>query len=150
MFVCAVSRPDLSQSFGGKIGIWWVCITKTKQKTAARRKRGEEYEQDIAVNSEWYHDCCVDGLLPAVKDNMTWPKGKDATIKQHGANPRTGCHNPRKSSRVWGEGRRNAQRVAQPVQSPVLKLIETTVLPRDVISADYIGASSPMFIVWYE
>lgn len=71
VFICAVTRPDPEHDFDGRIGIGRVCVIREAHRTAPIHQRGEGYEVDINIDSEWCQNWYVNGLLSAVKEKMT-------------------------------------------------------------------------------
>ena len=103
MFICAVSRPDPSRDFDGKIGIWRVCVIKEAQRSTARHKKGEEYAVDVTIDSEYYQEWYEHELLPAIKEKMPWLKSGGVVVQQDGASPETGKGTEEKLNRVGKE-----------------------------------------------
>ena len=70
--ICAVSRPDPSRDFDGKIGVWRVFVMKEAQRTTARHQKDEEYAVDFTIDSEYFQEWYEHELLPAIKEEMPW------------------------------------------------------------------------------
>lgn len=49
VFICAMSHPDPSRDFDGKIGIWRGVGVRKMQRTS-RRDKGEDYAVDVTID----------------------------------------------------------------------------------------------------
>lgn len=70
MFVSAVSRPDPSHDFDGKIGIRRVCVIQRAQQSTAHCEMGDEYEFDVIIDNDWYQEWYTADLLPIIKESI--------------------------------------------------------------------------------
>ena len=93
---------------------------KTAERSSKRRERGEEYEFDCTIDTEWYKTWYIDVLLPVIKEKMPWLRSKRVVVQQDGASPHTGKGNPEiLNSAGMGHGWL-VELVTQPAQSPDL------------------------------
>ena len=157
-FIAAVSRPDESRNFDGKIGIWRVCVLKEAQRTTARRTKGEEYEYDVTIDHVWHQNWYTETLLPTIKQKMTWLRHEDVTVQEDGATPHTGHDTPSKLNATGREGGWNIKLVTQPAQSPDLNVndlgffasLESVVWKEGYESVDEMVAGIPAMFVEYD
>ena len=122
--IVANARPDPTHNFDGKIGIWRIYVMKTAQRSSKskRRKAGDEYEFDCAIDAKWYQDWYIEKLLPAIKTKMPWLRSKRVVVQQDGATPHTGKDNPEiRNSAGMGRGWL-VELKTQPSQSPDLNV----------------------------
>ncbi|CAM9428263.1 unnamed protein product [Discosporangium mesarthrocarpum] len=76
-FIATVAngRHNLDKNFDGKVGIWRSCVVKEDKRTCKNRKRGEEYECDVIIDTEWYTTWYTTHLSPAIRRKMPWMRG---------------------------------------------------------------------------
>ena len=122
MFICAVTRPNPSRGFDGKVGIWRVSVLKEAKRRSKNHERGDMVEVDVTVDADWYRKWYIHELLPAIRKKMWWLKSEIVTVQQDGASPHTGKNNPRELNLAGKVEGWNIKLITQPAQSPDLNI----------------------------
>ncbi|CAM9963062.1 unnamed protein product [Choristocarpus tenellus] len=98
MIIAANTRPDLTHSLDGKLGVWRMCAPKAADRTSKNHTKGDVYEHDCTLDHLWYRKCYTEELLPVIKIKMPWLQGKHVVVQQDGATRHTGKGNSEISS----------------------------------------------------
>lgn len=124
MFLTVLALPRPEFDFDGKIGIWRVCEEVIASRKSKLHNRGDVYEQDCTVTSEWYRDCMVgdDGILATICKKMPWMERRCLYVQHDGAPGHNGKGNLQAFEDYISTIDFNLKMDTQPAQSPDLNI----------------------------
>jgi len=124
MFLTVLALPRPEFGFDGKIGIWRVCEEVTAARKSKSYNKGDVFDQDCTVTSEWYLDCMtkVGGVYEAIRNKMHWMVNDKIYVQHDGAPGHNGKGNLEAFDDINIGETIELIVVTQPAQSPDLNI----------------------------
>ena len=132
MFLAAVARPRYGTrsdgkkmvTFNGKLGCWRVAETTTASRSSKNHARGEEYEKDCTMTSEFYYTLMTTKVMPTISAKFASLGVPKVVVQHDGASPHTGKGTEDKLNEFGATLSPPIEIVRQPSQSPDLNLCD--------------------------